>query len=160
MARMFYLGEIAALIICWLFYFEFYWTIERRVLKACSRQYIDKRCVKLSDRLFFTPVSGKARLGTLYYINRLLVFFLLALTLVHIVFGWAEPLQGFIRILTTVSVVFLGIIATVTSRASSEYICANINITSGRNIRLIRILSFVSVMILIVTYLYFAWVYL
>ena len=160
MARMFYLGEIAALIICWLFYFEFYWTIERRVLKACSRQYIDKRCVKLSDRLFFTPISGKARLGTLYYINRLLVFFLLALTLVHIVFGWAEPLQGFIRILTTVSVVFLGITATVTSRASSEYICANINVTSSKNILLFRLISGCSAVVLVLVYLYFAWIFL
>ena len=73
---MFYLGEIAALLICWLFYIEFYWMVERKVLKVCSRQYLRKRCSKPADRLFFTPVSGKAHLGTLYYLNRLLVYYL------------------------------------------------------------------------------------
>ena len=29
---MFYLGEIAALLLCWLFYCEFYWMVERKVL--------------------------------------------------------------------------------------------------------------------------------
>ena len=88
---MFYLGEIAALLLCWLFYCEFYWMIERKVLKVCSRQYLEKRCSKVADRLFFTPVSGKARLGTLYYLNRLIVYYLAVLSLVHILLGWAEP---------------------------------------------------------------------
>ena len=157
---MFYLGEIAALLICWLFYCEYYWMLERRVLKVCSRQFVEQKCVRAVDRLFFTPVSGKARLGTLYYFNRLLVHCLAALTFFHLAFGWAELTHGVIRMLTTFFVVSLGTFAAIQSPKSAEYICANINITSGRNIRLIRILSFVSVMILIVTYLYFAWVYL
>ncbi len=156
---MFYIGEIAALLICWLFYCEFYWMLERKVLKACSRQLIDKRCVKFADRLFFTPVSGKARLGTLYYLNRLLVYFLAVLTLVHLLFGWADMLQGIIRSLTTCSVIVLGISALVNSSASAEYICANINVTAKRNILLFKTLSIVSVTVLILVYLYFAWAY-
>ena len=157
---MFYLGEITALLICWHFNCEFYRMMERKVLKACSRQYIDKRCQKTTDRLFFTPVSGKAHLGTLYYLNRLLVYYLATLTTVHLLFGWAEITQNPIRILTTFTVVLLGLFALINSSKSAEYICANINVTSKRNILLFRILSCVSVMILILVYLYFAWAYL
>ena len=156
---MFYLGEIAALLICWIFYCEFYWMIERKVLKACSRQYVDKRCSKAADRLFFTQVSGKARLGTLYYINRLLVYCLSGLTLFHLLLGWAEPLQNIIRILTTLSVALLGIIALFNAPASAENICANINVSTKRNVFLLRLLSIASVIILILVYLYFAWFY-
>ncbi len=156
---MFYLGEIAALLICWIFYLEFYWMIERKVLKLCSRQYIDDRCSGFSDRLFFTPVSGKAKLGTLYYINRMIVYFLAVLTLVHLLFGWAEMMQIFIRILTTCSITVLGLCALYNSMSSSEYICANINVASKRNVILCWLLSSVSVIILILVYLYFAWVY-
>ena len=131
---MYYIGEIAALLVCWLFYCEFYWTIERKVLKACSRQYIDKRCRTLADRLFFTPVSGKARLGILYYLNRLLVYYLTVLTMIHIVFGWAESLQGTVRILTTLTVLGLGISSAASSSASTEFICTNIGVSSKRNI--------------------------
>ena len=156
---MFYIGELAALLICWLFYCEFYWTIEQKVLKACSRQLIDKRCKSLTDRLFFSPVSGKARLGFLYYFNRLLVYYLTILTLVHIVFGWAEHLQGTVRILTTFTLLGLGITAAVKSPSSTDYICTNIGVSSKRNIFLFKILSFVSIILLIIVYLYITWVY-
>ena len=157
---MFYLGEIAALLLCWLFYCEFYWMIERKVLKVCSRQYLEKRCSKVADRLFFTLVSGKARLGTLYYLNRLIVYYLAVLSLVHILLGWAEVLQGVIRIFTTITVLLLGLFAVFNSPKISEYICANINFTSKRSVFLFRILSVVSVAVLMLVYLYFAWVYL
>ena len=157
---MFYFGEITALLICWLFYCEFYWMIERKVLKACSRQYIDKRCKKAADRLFFTPVSGKAHLGTLFYLNRLLVYYLALLTVVHLLFGWAEITQGAIRVFTTFTVVLLGLFAAFNSSKSAEYICANINFTSKRSVFLFRVLSVVSVAVLMLVYLYFAWVYL
>jgi len=157
---MFYLGEIAALLICWLFYCEFYWMIERKVLKVCSKQYIEKRCKSTADRLFFTPVSGKARLGTLYYFNRLLVYYLVILSLIHLLFGWSEMIQGTLRIFTTVTIISLGLFAVFNSSKSAEYICVNINVTSKRNILLFRILSIISVISLILVYLYFAWVYL
>ena len=157
---MFYLGEIAALLICWIFYCEFYWKVERKVLKTCSRQYIDKRCGTFADRLFFTPVSGKARLGILYYLNRTLIYALGMLTVVHLAFGWAENLQGIIRIFTTLFVTVLGVFAAFKSFKSTEYICANLSITSKRNILLLKIASLISVIILMLVYLYFAWVYL
>ncbi len=156
---MFYLGEIAALLICWLFYIEFYWMVERKVLKVCSRQYLRKRCSKPADRLFFTPVSGKAHLGTLYYLNRLLVYYLSIFTLVHLLFGWAEILQGVIRTFTTITVLSLGLVAVLNSSKSAEYICANVNVTSKRIVRIFRILSSVSVVIITLVYLYFAWIY-
>ena len=156
---MFYLGEIAALLICWLFYIEFYWMVERNVLKVCSRQYLRKRCSKPADRLFFTPVSGKAHLGTLYYLNRLLVYYLSIFTLVHLLFGWAEILQGVIRTFTTITVLSLGLVAVLNSSKSAEYICANVNVTSKRIVLLFRILSSVSVVIITLVYLYFAWIY-
>jgi hypothetical protein len=156
---MFYLGEIAALLICWLFYIEFYWMVERKVLKVCSRQYLRKRCSKPADRLFFTPVSGKAHLGTLYYLNRLLVYYLSIFTLVHLLFGWAEILQGVIRTFTTITVLSLGLVAVLNSSKSAEYICANVNVTSKRIVLLFRILSSVSVVIITLVYLYFAWIY-
>lgn len=157
--NMFYLGELAALFICWLFYCEFYWMIERKVLRVCSRQLLEKRCRKAADRLFFTPVSGKARLGTLYYLNRLLVYYLAILTLVHILFGWAEVLQGIIRILTTLTVALLGLFALFNSSKSAGYICESVNITSKRIVLLFRVLSFLSAVILILVYLYFAWIF-
>ena len=156
---MFYLGEIAALLICWLFYIEFYWMVERKVLKVCSRQYLRKRCSKPADRLFFTPVSGKAHLGTLYYLNRLLVYYLSIFTLVHLLFGWAEILQGVIRTFTTITVLSLGLVAVLNSSKSAEYICANVNVTSKRIVLLFRILSSASVVIITLVYLYFAWIY-
>ena len=156
---MFYLGEIAALLICWLFYIEFYWMVERKVLKVCSRQYLRKRCSKPADRLFFTPVSGKAHLGTLYYLNRLLVYYLSIFTLVHLLFGWAEILQGVIRTFTTITVLSLGLVAVLNSSKCAEYICANVNVTSKRIVLLFRILSSVSVVIITLVYLYFAWIY-
>ena len=156
---MFYLGEIAALLICWLFYIESYWMVERKVLKVCSRQYLRKRCSKPADRLFFTPVSGKAHLGTLYYLNRLLVYYLSIFTLVHLLFGWAEILQGVIRTFTTITVLSLGLVAVLNSSKSAEYICANVNVTSKRIVLLFRILSSVSVVIITLVYLYFAWIY-
>lgn len=157
---MYYIGEIAALLICWLFYCEFYWTIERKVLKACSRQYIDKRCKTFADRLFFSPVSGKARLGFLYYLNRLIVYYLAVLTLIHICLGWAEALQGTVRMLTTLTVLGLGISAAAHASSSTEHICTNMGVSSKRNIFLFKILSLFSIVILIIVYLYFTWVYL
>ena len=157
---MFYFGEIGALLVCWLFYCEFYWKIERKVLKVCSRQYLDKRCRSFADRLFFTPVSGKARLGILYYLNRSLVYYLTVLSVIHIVFGWEEILQGAIRVFTTLTVLGLGISAAVHSPASTENVCTNIGISSKRNILLLKILSLVSIILLIIVYLYFTWIYL
>ncbi len=156
---MFYFGEIAALTICWLFYCEIYWTIERRVIKACSRQRIDRQCKTLTDRLFFTPVSGKAKLGMRYYINRLLVYSLTFFTAFHLTLGWNEALQGLIRVVTTVFVIALGAVAVANSAAATEYICANSNISSKRNIFLFKTISIISEIILIAVYLYFAWVY-
>ena len=76
---MFYFGELAALILCWFFYGELHWMVERRVVKVCRKKLVEERCKTLADRLFFTPVSVRARLGTLYYINKgafcLLAFF-------------------------------------------------------------------------------------
>lgn len=157
---MFYLAEMAALLICWLFYCEFYWMIERKVLKNCSRQYLEKRCRNISDRLFFTPVSGKAHLGNLYYLNKLFVFFLSILTLTHLLFGWAEMTHGIIRILTTSAIIILGIPAAINSVRSAEYLCVNINVTSKKKILIFQIISLVSVIISMIAYLYFAWVYL
>ncbi len=156
---MFYFGEIAALTVCWLFYCEIYWIIERRVLRACSRQYINKRCKKFTDRLFFTPVSGKARLGIRYYINRLLVYVLTCFTAFHLLLGWNESLEGIIRALTTLLIISMGAVAVSKSSSATEYICANNNILSKRNIFLFKILSVVSELILIAVYLYFAWAY-
>ncbi|MBQ9902158.1 MAG: hypothetical protein IJM51_07210 [Clostridia bacterium] len=157
---MFYIGEIAALLICWLFYCEFYWMIEQKVLKACSRQYIDKRCRSFADRLFFTPVSGKAKLGFLYYFNRILVYYLTVLTFLHIVLGWSETIQGFVRILTTLTVIGLGITAAAKSPSSTENICTNLGVSSKKNILLLKILSFASIILLMIVYLYFTWAYL
>ena len=156
---MFYLREIAALLLCWLFYCEFYWMVERRVLKACSRQLIDRRCKTIPDRLFFTPVSTKAKLGAVYYINKYAVLALVALTLFHLALGWIEYLELFIRILTTVFVVVSGTAAAVNSPSATETVCANFNISPKGVVWLMKAVSVISELFLMLAYLYFAWCY-
>ena len=156
---MFYFEEIAALLICWLFYCEFYWMIERKVLKTCSRQYVDKRCGTLAGRLFFTPVSGKAGLGSYYYINKFLVLGLSVFTAFHLLLGWIEEAQGFIRVLTTILIVVLGIVAVIHSSSATEQVCANANLSSRKIVLLLKIISVFSEIFLILVYLYFAWCY-
>lgn len=156
---MFYLGEIAALIICWLFYCEFYWMLQRKVRKACSREFIRKNFKTIFDRIFFTPVSGRAKLGTLYYINVLFFWLLLGMTLFHLILGWIDGIQGFIRVVTTVMVLVFGAIGASCSAGSVEYICINRNIAVKKHILALQIVSFVSELILILAYVYFAWAF-
>ena len=156
---MFYFGELTALLICWLFYCEFYWALERQVLKACSRQYIDKRCRSFSDRLFFTPVSGKAKLGILYYLNRILVYYLSLLTAIHLLFGWSDAVQGVVRTFTAFTVTGLGILAITRTLSGTESLCADMHVTSKRIILILKILSLLSIVILVIAYHYFTWIY-
>lgn len=156
---MFYLREIAALAICWLFYCELYWMLERKVRKVCSREFIRKHFETIFDKIFFTPVSGKANLGTMYYVNVLLFWLLLGMTLFHLIFGWIGALQGFIRVVTTLLVLALGAIGASCSAGSVEYICINRNITDKSHVLALQIVSFVSELLLILVYLYFAWAF-
>ncbi len=156
---MFYLGEIAALLVCWLFYCELYWTVQRRVRKACSREFLKKRLRTLFDRLFFTPVSGKANLGILYYINMLVFWLLSGMTVFHLLLGWVGFLQDLIRVVTTLLVLALGAVGASCSAGSTEYVCINRNITDKKQILALQIVSFVSELLLVLVYLYFAWVY-
>ena len=87
------------------------------------------------------------------------MYYLSIFTLVHLLFGWAEILQGVIRTFTTITVLSLGLVAVLNSSKSAEYICANVNVTSKRIVLLFRILSSVSVVIITLVYLYFAWIY-
>ena len=156
---MFYFGEAAAIVICWLLYCEFFWMVQRKVRKVCSREYINKRCKTLFDRLFFTPVSGKAHLGLLYYANISAFALLCALTGFHLLLGWLDAFQGFIRVVTTVTAIILGAVAASSSAGSTEALCMNMNILSKKKILLLQIISFISEVLLILFYLYFAWVY-
>lgn len=156
---MFYLREIAALAICWLFYCELYWMLERKVRKVCSREFIRKHLQTLFDKIFFTPISGKANLGTMYYVNVLLFWLLLGVTLFHLMFGWIGALQGFIRVVTTLLVLVLGAIAASCSAGSVEYICINRSITNKSHVLALQIVSFVSELLLMLVYLYFAWAF-
>lgn len=156
---MFYWGELAALIICWLFYWEFYWMLQRKVRKACSRELIRKRLRKLSDRLFFTPVSGKAELGFLYYTNLSFFWALFGITGFHLLLGWIGFLQMFLRIVTTLLMLVLGAVGASCSAGSTEYVCINRNISDKKAILTLQIVSFLSELILILVYLYFAWVF-
>ena len=156
---MFYFGELAALVLCWLFYCEYHWRIERRVIKVCRKKYIEERCKTVADRIFFTPVCAKAKLGTAYYINKATVFTLAFFTVFHLLLGWMDSLETPIRIITTALVILLGANAAVNSVASTETVCANNDIFSKKLIRLFQILSFVSIFFLILVYLYFAWAY-
>jgi hypothetical protein len=156
---MFYLGELAALIICWLFYCEFYWMIERKVRRSCSREYLRKRLRQLPDRLFFTPVSGKAELGFLYYTNLTLFWTLAGVTVFHLLLGWIGVLQMMIRIVTTLLVLVTGAVGASCSAGSTEYVCINRSISDKTKILALQILSFVSELLLILIYLYFAWAY-
>ena len=156
---MFYLGELAALVLCWLFYCEYHWRIERKVVKTCRKKYIEERCKTIVDRLFFKPVCVKARLGTAYYINIATVSVLACFTLFHLTLGWMDSLENPIRIVTTILIVLLGANAAVNSAASTEMICADNDIFSTRVIRILQILSFMAVFFLILVYLYFAWAF-
>ncbi len=155
----FYFGEIVALAVCWLFYCEFRWVLERKMRKACSNDYISKRCVTFSDKLFFTPVSGKVNFGLLYYLNIAIFFVVFLLSIFHILFGWIGSLQSFIKIVTTLFVVILGLIGAACSAGSSDEICADINVVDKNRIRLIQIGVFVSEIIVVLAYLYLAWVF-
>ena len=109
--------------------------------------------------MFYKPVCAKARLGTAYYINILTFLVLACFTLFHMLVGWMDSLENPIRIVTTILVVLLGANAAVNSAASTETICADNDIFSTRVIRLLQVLSFLSVFFLILVYLYFAWAY-
>ena len=156
---MFYFGEIAALAICWLFYSEFHWMLQRRVRKVCSREFIKRNFKTIFDKIFFTPVSGKAKLGTLYYINILLFWLLLVMTLFHLALGWISSLSGFIRVITTILVLVLGLTGASCSAGSTEYVCINRNITSQKRILALQVVSFLSELTLMLAYLYFAWAF-
>ena len=155
----FYFGEIAALAVCWLFYFEFRWVLERRVRKVCSNEFISKRCVTFSDKLFFTPVSGKVNFGLLYYLNIAMFFVVLILSVFHILLGWIGGLQPFIQIITTIFMVILGCTGAACSAGSSDEICAERNIVDKRHVRIIQVGVFVSEIVVVLMYLYLAWVY-
>ena len=156
---MFYLAEFAALAVCWLFYCELYWMVQRKVVKACSREYIRKRSKTLADRLFFTQLSAKSHLGFLYYANVAAFTVLLMLTVLHLLTGWIGVMQGFIRVLTTLTVLVLGCVAISGSAASTEYLCTNLDIVSRKKILALQTVSFLSEAILMLLYLYFAWSY-
>lgn len=156
---MFYFGEIIAIAICWLFYCEFRWVIERKVRKICSREYISKRCVTFFDKLFFTPLSGKVNLGILYYFNVAFFFALCILTVFHLLLGWIGALHGFIKILTTIIILICGPVGASCSAGSSEELCVNKNVSSKRFIIAIQAAVFGSELIVIFMYLYVAWVF-
>lgn len=156
---MFYFGEIAALAICWLFYCEFYWMLQRRVRNVCSREFIKRHFNTVFDKIFFTPVSGKAKLGTLYYVNVLLFWLLFGTTVFHLILGWIGLIRGLIRVVTTVLVLVLGGIGASCSAGNTEYICINRGISSKTHTLALQIISFVSEIILILVYVYFAWVF-
>ena len=156
---MFYLGELAALVICWFFYCELHWMIERKVVKVCRKKIVEERCKTLADKLFFTPVSVRARLGTLYYINKGAFFLLSFLTLFHLLLGWMDSLENPIRVATTILLLLLGANAVVNAASSTETVCLDNDILSTRTIRLLQVVSFVSDCFLIFAYLYFAWAY-
>jgi hypothetical protein len=156
---MFYFGELAALILCWFFYGELHWMVERRVVKVCRKKLVEERCKTLADRLFFTPVSVRARLGTLYYINKgafcLLAFF----TAFHLALGWIDPLETFIRVVTTLLVILLGANAVANAASSTETICVDNDILSAKTVRVLQLVSFFADCFLILAYLYFAWAF-
>ena len=156
---MFYFAQIAALAVCWLFYCELYWIVQRKVAKACSRESIRKRSKTLTDRLFFTPLSAKAHLGFLYYANLAVFTVLLLLTALHLLTGWIGFMQGFIRVMTTVMILLLGCVGASASGASTEYLCTNLDIVSRKKILALQVVSFLSEVILMLLYLYFAWAY-
>lgn len=156
---MFYFGEIIAIIICWLFYCEFRWVLERKVHRVCSRDYISKRCVTFFDKLFFTPISGKVNLGVFYYLNVAFFFLLVAVSIFHILLGWISSLHGFINVLTTVMVLILGLIGAACSAGSTEELCINKNIVSKKLTIVIQIGVFISELIVIFMYLYATWVF-
>lgn len=156
---MFYWGEIAALVICWLFYCEFYWMLQRKVRKACSREFLRKNFKTIFDKIFFSPVSGRAKLGTGYYVNVLLFWLLACMTVFHLIFGWIGVLQGFIRVVTTIMVLVLGALGASCSAGSVEYICVNRNITDQKHVLALQIVSFASELFLMLAYLYFAWAF-
>lgn len=156
---MFYFAELAALAVCWLFYLEFYWMIQRKVRKACSREFIRKHLRTLPDRLFFKPVSTRANLGFLYYVNAVMFGVLTGMTVFHLLFGWLSPLRLLLRALTTVVLLITGGVGAACSAGSTEYLCVNRNITDRRFVLLIQVVSFLSELVLIFAYLYFAWCY-
>lgn len=156
---MFYFGEIIAIAICWLFYCEFRWVLERKVRKVCSREYISKRCVTFFDKLFFTPVSGKVNFGILYYFNVVFFFVLAAISVFHIILGWIEPLHGVIKAFTTVVVLILGLIGASCSVGSSEDLCINKNVMSKKLIIVLQVAVFICELVVILMYLYVAWAF-
>lgn len=155
----FYFGELVALAVCWMFYCEFRWVLERKMHKVCSNEFISKRCITFSDKLFFTPVSGKVNFGLLYYLNIIFFFIILMLSCFHVVFGWIGGLQHIIKVVTTAAVLVLGFIGAASSAGSSDEICSDQNIVDPKHIRIIQILVFVSEVIVILSYLYLTWVF-
>ena len=156
---MFYLTEFAALAVCWCFFAELHWFAARKVYRAGSAEYLRRKLRTVSDRMFFAPVRNKAQLGYLYYFHLISFWVLAGLTCFHTVLGWAVFLRGTIRILTTAAVLVFGAIGASCSADSTEYVCLNRGLKSKRGILALQILSFVSELLLIVVYLYFAWVY-
>ena len=57
------------------------------------------------------------------------------------------------------TVALLGLFALFNSSKSAGYICESVNITSKRIVLLFMVLFFLSAVILILVYLYFAWVF-
>lgn len=155
----FYFGEIAALAVCWLFYCEFRWVLERKVRKVCSNEFISKRCITFTDKLFFTPVSGKVNFGLLYYLNIVMFFAVLLLSALHILLGWADGIQPFIQLVTSVFMVILGLTGAACSAGSSDEMCADRNIVDKKHVRIIQVGVFASEIIVVLMYLYLAWVF-
>lgn len=156
---MFYLTELAALAIVWFFFAELHWLVARKVRKACSGEYLRRRLLTLSDRMFFAPVSGKAQLGYLYYFHRISFWVLVGLSCFHLVLGWAAFLRGTIRLLTTVAMLAYGAVGASCSGDSTAYVCVNRGIKDKRAVLVLQILSFASELLLIAAYLYFAWIW-
>ena len=156
---MFYFAELAALAVCWLFYTELYWFVRQKASDACGRNDLNRHLIKWQDHLFFSPVSARAHLGLWYYVNIISVSALTVLTGIHLLLGWWEPWQGFIRTVTTLLAVALGVIAVSVSSPGVEKLCAGLRIRRKRTVRRYKIALVLSEVLAVLLYLYFAWAY-
>ena len=63
----YYYAGFYFLLIMWLYYIlDFRWLIRSKVYAGCSKTYIRKNCRGFLNKLFYTPVKDRCRLGRAY----------------------------------------------------------------------------------------------
>ncbi len=92
-----------SLLVMWIYYIlEFRWLIKKKVDAVCSKTYIRKNCKGFKNKLFYTPVRERCKLGNVYYLNKYVFITLVIATIAHSIGGNSPNLVPLLKIALTV----------------------------------------------------------